>query len=120
MRKILIVDDQRGIRMLLDEVFKREGFKTFLASKGSEALQLIEKEQIDCVLLDLKLSGEDGREILKEIKTLQPDLPVFIMTAFNEEGIVKEVEAFGAEHYFTKPFNIFEVKETVEKVLFDY
>lgn len=117
MKKILIVDDQRGIRMLLDEVFSREGFKTYLAAKGSEALQLIERENIDCVLLDLNLSGEDGRDILKKIKTILPEIPVFIMTAFNEEGMVKETELIGAEHFFTKPFNIFELKETVEKVL---
>ena len=53
MKKILIVDDQRGIRMLLDEVFTKEGYETYLASNGLEAFELIEKEKIDCVLLDI-------------------------------------------------------------------
>ncbi|NLY79233.1 MAG: response regulator [Lysinibacillus sp.] len=117
MKRILIVDDQKGIRMLLEEVFKREGFITFLASKGSEALQLIEKEKIDCVLLDMKLSGEDGKEVLKKMKALQPDLPVFVMTAFDDEEMKKETKTFGAVHYFVKPFNIYEVKDAVGKVL---
>jgi len=109
-KKILIVDDQRGIRLLLDEIFKKEGVKTYLASNGQEALQLLEKAKMDCVLLDMKLPGMDGRELLKRMKTLYPDMPVFMMTAYEEIG---QENGFGADHYFTKPFNVLELKNTV-------
>ncbi|MBB5150005.1 MULTISPECIES: response regulator [Ureibacillus] len=117
MKKILIVDDQRGIRMLLDEIFKREGVKTYLASNGPEALQLIENSRMDGVLLDMKLPGIDGKEILRKIKTLYPEMPVFIMSAYEEAEMVKQANCYGADYYFTKPFNIFELKDAVIKMI---
>ena len=117
MKKLLIVDDQKGIRMLLDEIFTKEGYETYLASNGLEAFELLEKEKIDCVLLDMRLPGMDGNEILKRIKEIYPKLAVFIMTAFDELEIKEKIKSLGVDECFTKPFNIFEVIEKVNKVL---
>ena len=70
MKKILIVDDQQGIRLLLNEIFKNEGYETFLASNGIEAVQYVDNNVIDCALLDMKIPGMNGLEILKHIKSL--------------------------------------------------
>lgn len=113
MRKILIVDDQKGIRLLLEEIFTKEGLQTYSASNGMEALELLQKSKMDCVLLDMKLPGLDGREILKKMKALYPEMPVFIMTASEEAELLKQENGFGADYYFTKPFNIFELKNAV-------
>lgn len=117
MKKLLIVDDQKGIRMLLQEIFTKEGYKTYLASNGPEAFQLVENEEIDCVLLDMKLPGMDGKEILKKMKEDYPKLNVFIMTAFDEEELMEEAKSLGADECFTKPFNIFEVIEKVRRTM---
>ena len=117
MKQLLIVDDQPGIRLLLNEVFTKEGFQTFLASNGIEALKIGESEPIDCVLLDMKIPGMDGLEILKRLKASRPELPIIMMTAYGENELLEEAKGLGAMKIFSKPFNIFEVREEVKKIL---
>lgn len=118
MKKILIVDDQAGIRILLNEVFQREGFQTILAANGLEALQLF-GEHVDGVILDMKIPGMNGLEILQHIKEKKPEIPVMMMTAYGEQDLINTAMAMGAVGYFTKPFNIFTVVEEVKKALID-
>ncbi|WP_342470338.1 response regulator [Ureibacillus sp. FSL K6-3587] len=117
MKKILIVDDQKGIRMLLDEIFTKEGMETFLAANGREALQILEEQKMDCVLLDMNLPGMDGSVILGEMKALYPDMPVFIMTAYEDAEMLDGENGYKADSYFTKPFNVFELKDAVINAL---
>ncbi|EON73994.1 response regulator [Lysinibacillus sphaericus] len=117
MKRLLIVDDQQGIRLLLNEVLKKEGYITYLAANGVEALRYAEEEEIDCVLLDMKIPGMDGIEILKHLKEKWPQTPVFMMTAYGELDVVQEALELGAIRYFTKPFDIFEVRDEVNKTL---
>lgn len=117
MKHVLIVDDQHGIRLLLNEVLKKEGYVTYLAANGVEALSIAEAHELDCVLLDMKLPGMSGMEILKFLKEKWPRLPVIMMTAFGDFDIVQEALNLGAIRYFTKPFNIFEVRDEINKIL---
>ncbi|WP_082332719.1 response regulator [Lysinibacillus contaminans] len=117
MKRLLIVDDQQGIRLLLNEVMKKEGYATYLAANGIEALSFAEEHEMDCVLLDMKIPGMNGIEILKRLKEKWPGLPVFMMTAYGELNIVQEALSLGAIRYFTKPFDIFEVRDEVNKIL---
>lgn len=116
-RKILIVDDQHGIRLLLNEVFKKEGYQIFLAANGIEALSIFDKEAIDCVLLDMKIPGMNGIEILRHLKERQSTIPVVMMTAYGEQNLIEEALELGAVKYFTKPFNIFDIQKEVKKIL---
>lgn len=118
-KKLLIVDDQQGIRLLLNEVFKREGYETFLAANGIEALDIAERIKPDGVLLDMKIPGMDGIEILKRLKSKMPDVPVVMMTAYGELDLIQEAMKLGAAHYFTKPFDIYEVRDAVNAMLQD-
>lgn len=117
MREILIVDDQRGIRLLLDELFKKEGFITHLAANGYDALKIAKENAIDCVLLDMKIPGMDGLEILAHLKSENPDLPVIMMTAYVEQHMIDTATELGVTKYFSKPFNIFEIRDEVKKIL---
>lgn len=116
MKNLLIVDDQTGIRLLLDEVFRREGYRTSLASNGMEALQSVTEEVPDCILLDMKMPGIDGIEVLKKIKKEWADIPVIMMTAYDEVEMTEDAIKLGAEQYFTKPFDIFEVRDAVNEI----
>lgn len=118
-KKLLIVDDQQGIRLLLNEVFKREGYETFLAANGIEALDIAERIKPDGVLLDMKIPGMDGIEILKRLKSKMPEVPVVMMTAYGELDLIQEAMKLGAAHYFTKPFDIYEVRDAVNAMLQD-
>jgi two-component system response regulator (stage 0 sporulation protein F) len=107
--KILIVDDQAGIRMLLDEVLSHEGYHTLQASNGKLALEIVRNDNPDLVLLDMKIPGMDGLDILKHIKALNDAVKVIMMTAYGELDIMKEAIEFGAAMHFTKPFDIDEL-----------
>jgi two-component system, response regulator, stage 0 sporulation protein F len=113
--KILIVDDQFGIRILLNEVFQKEGYKTFQAANGVQALDIVKKHDPDLVLLDMKIPGMDGIEILKRMKVLDPDIRVIIMTAYGELDMIQEAKNLGALTHFAKPFDIDDIRAAVRK-----
>jgi two-component system response regulator (stage 0 sporulation protein F) len=119
LKSLLIVDDQTGIRLLLDEVFRREGFVTRLAANGMEALRAVEDEVPGCILLDMKMPGIDGVEVLKRIKKGWPEIPVMMMTAYGELEMTDDALQIGAIKYFTKPFDIYEVRDAVNALFED-
>ncbi|MBP3965951.1 MULTISPECIES: response regulator [Paenibacillus] len=112
-KKVLIVDDQNGIRILLMEVFSSEGYTTFQAPNGKLALEIVRNEAPDLVLLDMKIPGMDGLEILKHVKAINKDIKVIMMTAYGELDMIKEATDHGALMHFTKPFDIDEMRMAV-------
>jgi len=89
--KILVVDDEAPVRDLLGDLFKKEDCLPVSCESGEEALTILEKETFDVVLLDIKLPGISGLEVLKEIRQKYTNLPVVMITGFgfDEELIVK-------------------------------
>lgn len=118
--KILIVDDQFGIRMLLQELFQREGYQTFQAADGKKALEIVTTHDPDIVLLDMKIPGMDGLEILKHIKANDPDCKVLVMTAYGELGMIQEAMDVGAIAYVAKPFDIMELRDQINRLLTEH
>lgn len=116
-KKVLIVDDQVGIRILLMEVFSVEGYDTFQAANGKTALQIVRKNRPDLVLLDMKIPGMDGLEILKQIKEFDASIKVIMMTAYGELAMIREATDLGALMHFTKPFDIDELRMAVNHEL---
>ncbi len=115
--KILIVDDQFGIRILLNEVFQKEGYNTFQAANGLQALDIVQKHDPDLVLLDMKIPGMDGIEILKRMKAIDPEIRVIIMTAYGELDMIQEAKSLGAITHFAKPFDIDDIRAAVRSNL---
>jgi two-component system response regulator (stage 0 sporulation protein F) len=112
-KKLLIVDDQVGIRILLLEVFATEGYDTFQAANGRAALDIVKTQGPNLVLLDMKIPGMDGLEILKKIKEYDRSIKVIMMTAYGELDMIKEATDLGALMHFTKPFDIDEMRLAV-------
>lgn len=117
MKTILIVDDQPGIRLLLEEVFTKEGFRVLTAGSGKEALEKTADICPDLVLLDMKIPGMDGLEILRRLKERRTDVLAIMMTAYGELDLIEESLARGAVRHFTKPFDVFELRDTVMSLL---
>ena len=118
MKKILIVDDQQGIRLLLNEILQREGFETFQSGNGLHAVELVQEHDFDLMLLDMNLPGLPGLEVLKEVRnSIGKHFPIMMMTAYGEQSLIEEALAYREVHYFTKPFNIFELLAQVKAVL---
>lgn len=116
-KKVLIVDDQYGIRALLYEVFGKEGYHTFQAANGKQALQIVQEERPDLVILDMKIPGMDGLQILRELKKINSEIKVIMMTAYGELDMIKEASSLGALTHFTKPFDIDELLMVVRQQL---
>lgn len=112
--KILIVDDQYGIRILLNEVLKKEGYETLQAANGPDAIKLAKDENPDLVLLDMKIPGMDGIEILKKMKSDNQAIRAIIMTAYGELDMIQEAKQIGAIMHVPKPFDIDDIRKTVK------
>jgi two-component system, response regulator, stage 0 sporulation protein F len=113
--KILIVDDQFGIRILLNEVLHKEGYDTFQAANGVQALDIATKHSPDLVLLDMKIPGMDGIEILRRMKQMNEDIRVIIMTAYGELDMIQKAKDLGAITHFAKPFDIDDIRKVVRE-----
>jgi two-component system NtrC family response regulator len=105
MDTILIVDDEKNYLLILGAVLEEEGFEPLTAGSGPEALEILKHSDVDLVLTDMKMPGMDGIELLDEVKKIDPELPVIMMTAYGT--VEKAVEAMrkGAYHYLLKPFD---------------
>ncbi|MFQ5835983.1 MAG: sigma-54-dependent transcriptional regulator [bacterium] len=115
--KILVVDDERGIRYSLKRMFEERGFKVLEAKNGKEAIETVQKDQIDLILMDVKMAGITGLEALKEIRSINPKLLVIIMTAYGTTQTAIEAMKFGAFDYILKPFDIPQMWRSIEKGL---
>lgn len=115
MIKILIVDDEKAICDLIDMNLSAAGYSCKTVQNGLDALDMIEKEQFDLILLDIMLPGADGYDIMEYIRPLK--IPVIFITAKHEvKDRVKGLK-LGAEDYLVKPFDVVELIARVEVVL---
>jgi DNA-binding NtrC family response regulator len=113
---ILVVDDEDLIRWSLREGLKREGYEILEAGTGAEALQQF-KQGVDLVLLDYRLPDTDGLSVLRELKKLDPEILVILLTSFVSVETAVEAMKLGAFHFANKPFNVDEVSATVARAL---
>lgn len=103
--RILIIDDEPGIRDSLEALLTLEGFTVEMAPEGNTGLDLIASNQYDLLLLDLALPGESGIDLLPRIKRLRPELPVIMITAYGTVGNVVDALRAGAENFVQKPWD---------------
>jgi len=115
--KILIVDDEEGMRRLLVRVLGKEGYQATAAESGAEALRCIAGENFDLVIADIQMPGMNGLELLAELKSFDPALPVVVITAYGTVESAVQALRSGAYDYLTKPFEIDDIKLTVAKAL---
>ncbi len=114
---ILVADDDRTIRRNLVSLLRSEGYKSLEAADGREALAAIRVEAPDAVLLDLKMPGRDGLEVLGELGPSLAELPVIVVTAFGGSAPAIEAMRRGAYDYLSKPFDLDEVVLTLRRAL---
>jgi DNA-binding response OmpR family regulator len=103
--RLLIVDDERGFTEVLAKRMTRRGLRVDTASSGEEAVRMLRGCDYDAAVLDLKLEGMDGVEILKIFKLVDPGLPVLMLTGHGSESAVKASMRLGAADYLSKPID---------------
>lgn len=102
--KILVVDDEEEICRLTCSFLAKKNYRVFSATTAKEALGLVKKEHPQIVLLDVRLQAESGMEILRQIKEIDKEIKVIMVTALNDEENIKEAKSSGADDYIAKPF----------------
>src|SRR5690606_4197606 len=117
MKKILIIDDEVNIGLLLSKFLTRNGFEVKTAASGQSGMELLSKEPFNLVLCDYRLEDTDGREILKKIKVSYPGLGVIIITGYSDIKLAVELIKMGAYDYITKPLYPDEILNTINKAL---
>jgi DNA-binding NtrC family response regulator len=113
---LIIVDDERAIREACREIALSLGFKVFVAESAEHAYRVMESHGADVVLLDLKLPGVGGVEVLRQIKNRRPDAAVVVVTGHGTVESAVQAMKNGAYDYFTKPFSLEELKLLLERV----
>jgi putative two-component system response regulator len=116
-QKILIVDDEAMIRRLLHVKLSKQGYHCEEAGNAVEALDKMGTYRADLVMLDMKMPGMSGMDLLSELKMSYPDTAVIMATAVAEANLAIQCMRLGADDYITKPFNLDEVSLNVEKTL---
>jgi DNA-binding response OmpR family regulator len=116
-KKILIVDNEKDWCTILSDSLSQDRYWVFTAFNGKMALQLAKKENPDLMLLDIKMPGMDGIEVLRKIKKMKKEIAVIICTAYETLETARKVMKLGADDYVTKPVDLFLLKSLVKEVL---
>ena len=117
MEKILIVDDEKNMRLILNKILSKEGYEIYRAENGNQALKEVKKSSPDLVLLDLKLPDINGIEVLEKIKQHDNSIIVIILTAYGDIKNAVEAMKLGAYDYLKKPFDNEEMILVIKKAL---
>ena len=113
--KILVVDDEEGIRLLYKEELTDEGLDVHLAASVEEALAKLEKNKFDLIVLDIKMPGMDGIEVLRRVKEKWKNIPVILSTAYHHYK--QEFGTWASDAYVVKSSDLKELKTTIKDIL---
>lgn len=116
-KPVLIVDDEKNIRLTLSQALEALELRTDTAVNGEEALAKLQEKRFGLVLLDLKMPGMDGMEVLRRLRQTRPDVKIIIITAHGTIESATEAMKLGAVDFIQKPFAPKEIRELVRKVL---
>lgn len=114
---ILVVDDQPGVRYLLDTIIKDEGHNCYQASNGLEAVEMVRKVRPDLVFMDIRMPIMDGPKALEQMKEQGLNPNVIIMTAFTEKEVIDDAYKNGAVKCIIKPFDVDEIREVIHQTI---
>jgi two-component system response regulator (stage 0 sporulation protein F) len=115
MAKILIVDDEEHIRMLYQVELEDEGYEVITAADGRDLLGLIQREQPNLVVLDIKMAGYNGLDLLQEIRNRFYNLPVILCSAY--DSFKRDIKSIAADFYVVKSSDLTQLKKTIVRAL---
>jgi DNA-binding response OmpR family regulator len=116
-KSVLIVDDEKNIRLTLSQALEVLEVQTDTAANGEEALAKLKEKEFGLILLDLKMPGMDGMEVLRQVSEIRPDIRIIIITAYGTVESAVEAMKLGAADFIQKPFATEEIRELVSRVI---
>ncbi len=119
MSKILVVDDEVKACELLKRFLEKKGYDVIMAHNGEDAIEKVKNEKPNAMLLDIRMPGMEGTEVLKRVREFDKDVGIIMVTAVKEEDVGREALKSGANEYITKPidFDYLETSILVELVM---
>jgi two-component system, cell cycle response regulator CpdR len=114
---ILVAEDDDGLRSLLASVLRRDGYDVLEAADGIRVVRLLAEQDVDALLLDVKLGIDDGVTLAHELRLERPHLPIALMSGENSDAEERERAAGLTDVFLEKPFTLPQVKETVQALL---
>jgi DNA-binding response OmpR family regulator len=115
--KVLVIDDEPRVRNLIDMVLSRDGYEVILADNGVKGLELYRLEHPDVILLDLRMPQLDGIAVLKEIRRLDLQQPVVVLTGDTDPETEREVRALGISEFMIKGFSLHLLGGVLQRLL---
>ncbi len=115
MAKVLVVDDEKHIRLLYSEELEEEGYEVAVAADGAGILARIEQEKPDVVVLDIKMVESNGLDVLQEIRNTYYNLPVILCSAYGSYKV--DIKSIAADAYVVKSSDLTELKSKISQVL---
>ena len=116
-KSILIIEDEDGVRAVLEELLSMEGYKTIAVNNGFEGLSRFKQTQIDLVFTDVRMPRMSGREVYKAIRKINPNTPVIVVTGWEPEAVRREFNDIAANVVLKKPFDVDEVLDLVSELI---
>jgi DNA-binding NtrC family response regulator len=117
MARILVVDDEQSIRDLLDTILRRRGHDVLLADHGQKALELFQRERPHVVILDLHMPGMNGIAALKQLRTIDAQTPVIILTGVGTEAMEQQARTLGVTDFLQKGFSLHALGSALDRAL---
>ncbi len=115
--KVLVVDDESAVRMVIGTTLRAMGFEVVESARGEEAVSLLGMSRFDAILLDINMPGIGGIAVCKAIRRVAPEVPIVMLTVRNSEDDKVEALDAGADDYVTKPFQVRELVARVNAVV---
>ena len=113
--KILVLDDEKVFREEIEEFLENDGFDVLLAAKPSEAFSIFTENEVDILILDLRLPEMDGLEVLKLVKSQYPEVEVIMITGHGDMDAVIQAMRHGAVEFFPKPFRLLDMRAAIQR-----
>ena len=117
MAKVLVIDDEQGIRSLLDTLLSRKGYDVVLADGGRKGLELFRREHPDVVVLDLNMPELDMIAVMQQLRDLNPDEPVIILAGAGTPEKEHRVHALGVSEFVEKEFSLHRLGDALNRLL---
>lgn len=117
--KVVVIDDEQSICDILEKFLNKKGFEVIPVNESIKGIEVVRREKVDVVICDIKMPNLDGISVLQEIKRIDKDVPVLIITGFPAMDTAVKALQLGAFDYLTKPINLDEIGQKIERAIFN-